>query len=64
MADKVRGSSGSIKVWKLMDHPIKEIHSIESTKPDQMMQLGNNKGLNCAQLTSLVQLGAESRSQV
>jgi hypothetical protein len=42
-----------------MDHPIKEIHSIESIKPYQMMRLGDNQGLNQSQLTTLVQLGAE-----
>jgi WD40 repeat protein len=53
------GEDGSIKVWELVDNTIREVYSIESTKPYHVMQIGNNKGLNCAQLTSLVQLGAE-----
>ena len=50
---------GSIKLWELHKYTLKEIDSIESIKPYQMMLLGNNQGLNQAQLTSLVQLGAE-----
>jgi WD40 repeat protein len=49
---------GSIKVWELPDYTLTEVDSIESTKPYQMMQLGNNQGLNQAQVTTLVQLGA------
>jgi WD domain, G-beta repeat len=50
---------GSIKVWELDRDSLVEIHSIESTKPYQMMQLGGNKELNRSQLTTLIQLGAE-----
>ena len=50
---------GSIRVWELQKYTLREIDSIESTKPYQMMRLGDNQGLNQAQLTSLVQLGAE-----
>jgi WD40 repeat protein len=50
---------GSIKLWELHKYTLKEVDSIESIKPYQMMLLGDNKGLNQAQLTSLVQLGAE-----
>jgi WD40 repeat protein len=53
------GEDGSIKVWELPDRTFTEVHSIESPKPYQMMRLGNNQGLNRAQLTTLVQLGAE-----
>jgi WD40 repeat protein len=53
------GEDGSIKIWELPDYTIKEIHSIESPKPYQMMKLGDNQGLNQAQLTTLIQLGAE-----
>jgi WD40 repeat protein len=49
---------GSIKVWEAQKYTLMEVDSIESPKPYQMMQLGNNQGLNQAQLTTLVQLGA------
>ncbi|MCY7368019.1 MAG: WD40 repeat domain-containing protein [Chamaesiphon sp.] len=49
---------GSIKVWELPEYRLKEVYSIKSPKPYQMMRLGDNQGLNQAQLTSLVQLGA------
>ncbi|NJR32392.1 MAG: hypothetical protein HC778_05590 [Chamaesiphon sp. CSU_1_12] len=49
---------GAIKVWKLQNYSLVEVHSIESIKPYQLMQLGNNQGLNRAHLTALVQLGA------
>jgi WD40 repeat protein len=49
---------GSIKVWELQKYTLIQVHSIESTKPYQMMRLGDNQGLNQAQLTSLLQLGA------
>jgi WD40 repeat protein len=49
---------GSIRVWELQNYSLVEVDSIESTKPYQMMRLGDNQGLNQAQLTSLLQLGA------
>jgi WD40 repeat protein len=55
---------GSIKVWELQKYTLIKVDSIESTKPYQMMQLGDNQGLNQAQLTSLVQLGAELATQI
>jgi hypothetical protein len=51
-------------VWEVHKYTLMEVDSIESTKPYQMMQLGNNQGLNQAQLTSLVQLGAELVTQI
>jgi WD40 repeat protein len=50
---------GSIKVWGFQADQLKEVYSIESQKPYQMMRLKNNQGLNQAQLTALAQLGAE-----
>jgi WD40 repeat protein len=49
---------GSIKVWELMDYTLREVDSIEYPKPYQMMQLADNKGLNHAQINTLIQLGA------
>lgn len=49
---------GAIKIWKLLGAELVELHSIESTKPYQLMQIGHNPGLNQAQLTTLIQLGA------
>ncbi|AFY92066.1 NB-ARC domain-containing protein [Chamaesiphon minutus] len=49
---------GAIKVWELQDYSLVEVRSIESIKPYQLMQLGDNEGLNRAQITALVQLGA------
>jgi WD40 repeat protein len=53
------GEDGSIKVWEFQQYHLKQVYSIESPKPYQMMRLKDNQGLNQAQLTSLVQLGAE-----
>ncbi len=55
---------GSIKVWELQEYALREIDSIESPKPYQMMRLGDNKGLNQAQVTTLVQLGAVLVTQI
>jgi WD40 repeat protein len=49
---------GAIKVWKLHNYSLVEIHSIESISPYQMLLLGDNKGLNRSQLATLIQLGA------
>jgi WD40 repeat protein len=58
------GVDGSIKVWELQGYTLTAVHSIESQKPYQLMQLKDNQGLNQAQLTSLAQLGAALAPQI